>query len=68
MNLHWLRDREAQQQFNVLWEKGSVNGADYFTKHYPLTTHHQKRKLYIKDTVNSLFFTLKSDLHQILKM
>ena len=26
MNLHWLRDKEAQKYFELLWEKGSIKG------------------------------------------
>ena len=39
MRYHWLRDREAQQQFSVYWDRGANNHADYFTKHHP-TKHH----------------------------
>ena len=33
MRFHWLRDRIQQQQFQIFWRKGSVNMANYFTKH-----------------------------------
>ena len=39
MRYHWLRDREAQQQFSVFWDRGANNHADYFMKHHP-TKHH----------------------------
>lgn len=29
MHLHWLRDRENQKQFDVIWKKQTNNGADY---------------------------------------
>ena len=39
MKFNWLRDRSAQQQFNILWDKGTRNMADYFTKHHPPSHH-----------------------------
>ena len=33
--LHWLRCREAQDQFRYYWESGSLNWGDYSTKHHP---------------------------------
>ena len=44
---HWLRDRAAQQQFNIMWDKGIYNLADYFTKHHPPSHHKIKRHDYI---------------------
>ena len=40
MQLHWLRDRECQQQFRIYWRPGKLNCADYWTKHHS-GTHHQ---------------------------
>ena len=51
MQLHWLRDKEMQKYFQVFWDKGTLNGADYFTKHHPPVYHlhiHQVRK-YVRD-------------------
>ena len=39
MRFHWLRDREAQGQFNIYWRPGGTNLADYFTKHHAPTHH-----------------------------
>ena len=39
----WLKDREAQQQFEVVWEAGICNLADYPTKHH-LPPHHKKAR------------------------
>ena len=49
MRYHWLRDRQTQQQFNIFWEKGINNEADYFTKHHPTTHHRAKRPRYVRD-------------------
>jgi hypothetical protein len=36
MHFYWIRDRRVRQgQFFVYWRKGSLNKADYFTKHHP---------------------------------
>jgi hypothetical protein len=40
MRYYWLRDREAQQQFQFQWETAKNNLADYFTKHH-LPQHQQ---------------------------
>ncbi len=39
MHYHWLRDREAQGQFNICWCPGGTNLADYFTKHHAPAHH-----------------------------
>ena len=49
MRLHWLRDREAQRQFQFFWEKGNCNYADYFTKHHPVSHHKTIRSTYVQD-------------------
>jgi hypothetical protein len=39
MRFHWLRCRNAQEQFRYYWRPGTQNLADYFTKHHPATHH-----------------------------
>jgi hypothetical protein len=39
MRYHWLADREAQGQFNIYWQPGGTNLADYFTKHHAPAHH-----------------------------
>ena len=51
MRYHWIRDRQAQGHFNVIWHKGSINLADFFTKTHPSSTFMAKRNLYIEDQV-----------------
>ena len=50
MRFHWLRDREAQQQFRWLWRSGSTNLADYFTKHHSSPPPHKTNATRIVDT------------------
>jgi len=40
MRFHWLRDREAQDQFRFYWRPGTTNDGDYYTKHHA-PSHHQ---------------------------
>jgi hypothetical protein len=54
MRFYWIRDRVAQQQFQILWKKGADNLADYFTKHHPPTHHKQMRPLYLQETANTV--------------
>ena len=49
MRYHWLRDREAQQQFKILWQPGTDNNSDYYTKHHAATVHQEKRAKYVRD-------------------
>ena len=39
MRFHWLRCRDAQEQFRYYWRRGSQNWADYWTKHFPASHH-----------------------------
>jgi hypothetical protein len=47
MRYHWLRDREAQQQFTFIWAPGKSNKGDYFTKHHPPSHHQEVRPQYV---------------------
>ena len=49
----WLKDRIAQLQFNVVWEPGIYNLADYFTKHHPTVHHRNIRYFYLYSTFKS---------------
>jgi hypothetical protein len=52
MRFYWIRDRVRQGQFHILWKKGSLNQADYFTKHHPATHHQAIRSAYLHDPNN----------------
>ena len=43
MNYHWIQDRIANKEFEVQWEPGETNKADYYTKHHS-GIHHQKTR------------------------
>ena len=47
MRYWWMRDRIKQNQFNLVWEPGSDNRADYFTKHFSPQHHKLMRQTYI---------------------
>ena len=40
IQLHWLHNRECQQQLRIYWQPGKLNYADYWTKHHT-TAHHR---------------------------
>ena len=47
MRFHWTIDRVAQQQFDIIWEPGITNLADYYTKHHSPAHHKQIRSTYL---------------------
>jgi hypothetical protein len=52
MRYWWVRDRIKQRQFNLIWEPGKTNRADYFTKHFPPKHHQEQRKIYLHSKSN----------------
>ena len=53
MRYYWLRDRVRQKQFNVFWEPGINNLADYPTKHHSGAHHRKVRDIYLYDKEKS---------------
>jgi len=51
MRFHWIRDRVKQRHFQVEWEPGSTNLADFFTKAHSAKHHTAVRTLYVQDKV-----------------
>jgi hypothetical protein len=47
MRFYWLKDRQEQGQFNICWEPGKTNLADYTTKHHPSSHHKRVRPIYL---------------------
>jgi hypothetical protein len=43
MRFYWIRDRVRQGQFQVFWQPGKQNRADYYTKHHSVK-HHVKMR------------------------
>lgn len=39
MRFHWLRDRKLRDQLRFYWRPGTLNLADYMTKHHAPTHH-----------------------------
>ena len=54
MKLHWLRDDNNKQFFNVHWDRGIDNDADYFTKHHPMVHYCQQRPNFVQDSFRIL--------------
>ena len=49
MRFYWLKCRQSQEQFDIYWEKGATNLADYFTKHHSPAHHKAVRPIYLYD-------------------
>jgi hypothetical protein len=49
MRFYWTRNIVRQGQFHVIWHKGKLNKADYFTKHHPASHHQNIRSAYLHD-------------------
>ena len=55
MGFYWWKDRQQQKQFNIYWDNGKINFADYFTKHHHSPSHHKAvRPIYLFDQNNEL--------------
>ena len=50
MRFYWLRDRVKQKQFDVYWEPGINNLADYTTKHHTGNHHKRLRPIQLYET------------------
>ncbi len=48
VRFHWLRDREAQDQFKIYWGSGKGIEADFTTKHFGPAHHLQMRERYMR--------------------
>ena len=47
MRFNWLKCREAQKQFDLIWRPGQDNRADYHTKDHPVRHYIAKRRDYV---------------------
>ena len=45
--LIWLKCREAQKEFDIIWKKGKVNRADFHSKDHPVHVYKEKRGQYV---------------------
>ena len=56
ISFHWLRCREAQQQFLHEWRPGPTNNDDYVTKHHAAIHHRAMRTIFLtpKRTLDDL--------------
>jgi len=47
MRFHWLRDRKLRDQLRFYWRPGTLNYADYMTKHHAPTHHRNVRSEFL---------------------
>ena len=59
MKYHWLCDKQQQKYFRVFWDRGSKNGANYFTKHHPSPYHKLIRAKYVL-ALHHIFLSIKN--------
>ena len=48
MRFNYLKCREAQKQFDLIWRPGAINRADFHTKNHPINHYIQKRPDYVE--------------------
>ena len=56
----------TQLQFNIFWDGGTNNEADYTTKHHATIDHRAKRARYIQDRVVNYLENAQQDSSQTL--
>ena len=61
MRYWWLKENSAQSEFNIFWDKGVNNWADYFTKHFSPSTHQVLRPYYVHRT-NLILNVIRTNL------
>ena len=47
LRFNWLKCREAQKQFDLIWKKGKVNRADFHSKNHPIHVYKEQRGNYV---------------------
>ena len=50
MRFYWVRYIIRKNNFQIFWEEGKKNLADYDTKHHPIWYHKKMRPRYLKAT------------------
>ena len=45
MLFYWLCKKMAHKQLGIYWQPGSMNYADYYTKHHPTIYHKKMREI-----------------------
>jgi hypothetical protein len=53
MRFYWLKDREAQNQFIMVWALGKLNLGDYFMKHHAPAPHQNIKRFYLHNNKKS---------------
>ena len=49
MRFNYLKCREAQKQFDIVWRSGKTNRADYHSKRHPTRHYMNKRHNFVVD-------------------
>ena len=65
MRYWWLKEKSAESEFQIFWDKGVNNWADYFTKHFAPAVHQVLRQRYVHRTnlvIKAVLQTLRNSL------
>ena len=49
VRLNWLKSIEAQNKFDIIWRKGTLNREYYHSKRHPVKHYIEKRGEYVID-------------------
>ena len=60
MQFYWVCNHVHQKQFHIYWCKGSVNKANYFTKHHPSSHHQQVQSTYLHEPHSNYYACLSN--------
>ena len=47
LRFNWLKCREAQKQFDLIWKKSKVNRTDFHSKNHPIHVYNEQRGNYV---------------------
>ena len=61
MRYWWLKEKSAQSEFDIFWDKGVNNWVDYFTKHFSPSTHQALHPRYVHRT-NQIIDAVRTSL------
>jgi hypothetical protein len=64
MRYHWIRDRVKQGQYQVIWQPGGTNLADYFTKIHPAHHYESMRSIYVNSHDSPDWSSISSKSHK----
>ena len=59
----WIQDRVEHGQFDVFWQSGKDNLADFFTKVHPTKHFKETRSLYVESPIKQISIPTKTNFN-----